>query len=945
MVLSNESKTKSMQALKANSYLSGGNAGYLEELYEQFLKDPSSVSNEWQDYFRSLPKVNGLSGFDVSHADIRQQFAQLARQTQKVVSVSGDALEATKQFAVDELINAYRTYGHLAAKLNPLLDSSHKIPELELSYYGLNSSDYEKKFYAPTFFGQNKTSLKEICQALQETYTRTIGAEYTYILDNEEVKWLKNRLESTRARAQLSAEEKRALLKLLVATDGLEKYLGTKYVGQTRFSLEGGDSFIPFVNEVAQSSALKDVKEIVIGMAHRGRLNVLVNIMGQPTAELYQEFEGKKNYGMTSGDVKYHLGISSDINTIGGPLHLSLAFNPSHLEIISPVIMGSVRARQDKHTQDRRSDIMALVVHGDASFSGQGIVMETLNMSQTRAYDIEGSVHIVINNQVGFTTDPSDSRSSRYCTDVAKMIEAPVFHVNGDDPEAVIFLAKLAVDYRMRFKKDIVIDLICYRRFGHNEGDEPAATQPMMYHIIRNHPSPREIYAKQLIAEGVCTQEEVDKMAENYRDALDAGKRVVDVLPDGLARQYSANWAPYLDKEWNIAVDTSIDKKRLVEIAKRMETLPTDFELQRQVGNLMATRVKMSEGEQPLDWGYAETMAYATLLLEGFSVRMSGQDVERGTFAHRHIVLHDQKTGRSYIPLQHLSTDQAPLHLYNSLLSEAGAMGFEYGYATTDPKSLVIWEAQYGDFANGAQVVIDQFISSGWQKWKTLCGLVLLLPHGYEGKGPEHSSARLERYLQLCAQDNMQVCIPSTPAQVFHMLRRQVIRPYRTPLIVMTPKSMLRNKLAVSSLEDLVKGHFQLVIPEIDDISAAKVKRVILCSGKLYYEILSKRRELKLEDIAIVRLEQLYPFPYDELKAELSRYTKATEVVWAQEEPQNQGAWYIIRHRIEDCLMSTQKLSYAGRPDSASPAAGYMALHTKQQTQLIDDALAISSKK
>lgn len=930
-----------IQSLIAGSYLSGGNADYLEDLYEQFLRDPNSVDVAWRNYFQNLPQVNGLAAFDVSHADIREQFTQLAKQPQKS-AVSGDALHARQQAAVDTLITAYRTYGHLAAHTNPLHPNRPFLPiELQLETYPIlaGALHVTSQHFQ---FNRKQADLQTILSTLNAIYCGSVGAEFMYIRSPEEREWITQRLEKM-PEFSLSVAEKRTVLQQLVASDGLEKYLASKYVGQKRFSLEGGDGFLPLVHALNQQSSARGVYEVVIGMAHRGRLSALINIFGKPPTELFAEFEGRKDYGLTSGDVKYHIGYASDIETPSGPLHLSLAFNPSHLEIISPVMMGSVRARQQRRGAHGAQEVLALIVHGDASFAGQGVIMESLQMSQTRAYRIGGAVHVVINNQVGFTTsDPHDARSSHYCTDIAKMIDAPVFHVNGDDPEALVFIARLAADYRAQFHKDIVIDLVCYRRLGHNEADEPAATQPVMYHFIRQHPVPREIYTQRLIQENVCTQAEVDTMVEVYRDALDAGLPVVKTYPHGLTPHYASNWKPYFGQEWFVEADTKIAFPKLIALAEKLEALPEGFDVQRQVANALAARVQMTKGELPLDWGYAENLAYATLLDEGYPVRMSGEDCRRGTFSHRHAVLHDQKTGVTYTPLAHLSDQQAPFHIYDSLLSEMGVLGFEYGYASTDPKTLVLWEAQYGDFVNGAQIVIDQFISSAWQKWGTLAGLVLLLPHGYEGAGPEHTSARLERFLQLCAQENIQVCVPTTPAQMFHLLRRQMIRLYRTPLIVMTPKSLLRSKLAVSSLQELSEGQFQLVIPEIDAIADADVTRIILCSGKVYYDLLSKRREHAAKHIAILRIEQLYPFPDNVLQNQLKRYKNAKEVVWCQEEPENQGAWYTSRHHFETCLvMRDQKLRYAGRLAAASPAAGYMKLHEKQQAELVEQALLL----
>lgn len=919
----------------ASSFLSGGNVSYIEELYETFLQDPQAVDVEWRNFFESLPKVTANG--DVSHAQIRNYFLDLARHPQPSIKLSTDVITQRKQIDVEYLIDAYRKFGHLAAKLDPLESSRPHVPELDLSYHNLSQADFNLQFRAPDLMSTPSSTLKDIYTKLQNVYCNTIGIEYMYIRDPEERKWIQQRVEQ--ARREFSNEEKRHILQQLIAADGLEKYLGSKYVGQKRFALEGGDTLIPMLQKIVQESSDLNVKSIVMCMAHRGRLNVLVNVVGQSPEELFQEFEGKKDYGTISGDVKYHLGFSSDVKTSHGSIHLALAFNPSHLEIVAPVALGSVRARQERRNDEKRNQVIPIVMHGDSSFAGQGVVMETFNMSQTDAYYVGGAVHIVINNQVGFTTNPEDSRSSLYATDVAKMINAPVFHVNGDDPEAAVFIAQLALDYRMTFHKDVVIDLVCYRRLGHNEADEPAATQPLMYQKIRAHLTPREVYAQQLIAENVCTQQDVDEMITEYRDALDQGRRLVTTVPNASRQERPANWSQYIGKEWNIAVDTAISWDKLNRLTKELEKLPENFEMQRQVGQMMAARSKMYHDEIPIDWGQAEIIAYASLLTEGFPIRICGQDSRRGTFAHRHAVLHDQNTDEKYIPLDHLNKQQAKFEIYDSTLSEEAALAFEYGYAATDPKSLVIWEAQYGDFANGAQVVIDQFISSSEQKWNRLCGVTLFLPHGYEGGGPEHSSARLERYLQLCAQNNMQVCVPTHPAQMFHMIRRQMLRPYRKPLIVMTPKSMLRNKLTFSKLENLVTGKFQVIIPEVEDIKTNKARRVVLCCGKVYYDLITKRQENKQQDIAIIRIEQLYPFPNAEVRAELERYKNAKDIVWCQEEPENQGAWYTIQHFIAKCLGKNQTLRYVGRQASASPAAGYAALHLKQQAELISKAL------
>ncbi|RLA35076.1 MAG: 2-oxoglutarate dehydrogenase E1 component, partial [Gammaproteobacteria bacterium] len=800
----------------------------------------------------------------------------------------------------------------------------------------------ETVFNTGSLVAPERLKLHEVIDFCVDVYGGTIGAEYMHITRTPEKRWIPARLEGSRAKLDLSTERRIALLERLTAAEGLERYLHSKYVGQKRFSLEGSESLIPMLDELLQRSGSHGIKETAIGMAHRGRLNVLVNILGKSPNDLFEEFEGKKKKVVKgSGDVKYHMGFSSDLETPGGTLHLALGFNPSHLEIINPVIEGSVRARQQRRIDHTGKQVLPILIHGDAAFAGQGVVMETLQMSNTRGYTTGGTVHIVINNQVGFTTsNPVDSRSTFHCTEVAKMVQAPIFHVNGDDPEAVLFITQLALDYRMEFGKDVVIDLVCYRRHGHNEADEPAATQPMMYKIIRDRPTTRQLYAEQLANAGVLTKADTDSMVIDYRDALDEGRMVAQGIVPLQPSKFSVDWTPYLDKEWTDDGDTSVDGTRLRALADTLLDLPDGVELHPRVARIYADRRKMAAGAAPIDWGFGETMAYASLLTEGYPVRLSGQDVGRGTFFHRHAVLHNQHDGTNHIPLQHLADDQAHFIVIDSLLSEEAVMGFEYGFATADPTSLVIWEGQFGDFANGAQVVIDQFISSGESKWGRLCSLALFLPHGFEGQGPEHSSARIERYLQLCAEYNMQVCVPTTPAQIFHLIRRQMVRNFRKPLIVMTPKSLLRHKRAVSTLEDLTQGQYQVVIDEIDDLKAARVKRVVLCSGKVYYDLLETRRAEGLEDVAIVRMEQLYPFPRDALTALMKRYPKAKDVVWCQEEPRNQGAWYQQRHHYKICIGDKRKLYYAGRNASASPAAGSFAEHAAQQQALVAQALS-----
>ncbi len=922
----------------ASSYLSGGSMAYVDSLYEDYLADPDSVSADWKAVFSALPKVNG-GAKEISHRDIRDYFLQNADKKTVQVIASADS----KQYQVANLVNAFRSQGHLAAQLDPLeMIERHRVPSLELAYHHLSEEDKNRSFFSGTSFNGPEMLLGSIYQNLKDTYCGSIGIEYMHISNTEETEWFQHTMESVRGRADFNAAKKIEILKDLIAADGLERYLGTRYAGQKRFSLEGGDSLIPMMKEIVNKAGRDGVKEVVIGMAHRGRLNVLVNVLGKEPGELFQEFEGKIKYERT-GDVKYHLGYSSDIRTdSGAELHLALAFNPSHLEIIGPVVEGSVRSRlRRRNDLEKKCKVVPVVLHGDAAFSGQGVVMETFNFSQARGYSTGGTIHIVINNQIGFTTsNPLDARSTQYCTDIAKMVNAPIIHVNGDDPEAVVFATQIAFDFRMKFNRDVVLDLVCYRRQGHNEADEPAVTQPLMYKKIKSMRPLREIYAEQLIKNGLLTAQDSEQLVNGYRDGLDHGKTVIDIVHHDYEGKYAVDWSPYLNGKWTDKVDTTISKSELNELAKSLSTIPDGFQLHPVVQRLMVDREKMTLGEIPMNWGYAETMAYASLLKEGYGVRLSGQDCGRGTFAHRHAVLHDVESGEHYIPLEKISTNlNRPFEVIDSVLSEEAVLAFEYGFASSEPSFLVLWEAQFGDFANGAQVVVDQFISSGEQKWGRMCGLVMLLPHGYEGQGPEHSSARLERYLQLCAQHNIQVCTPTTPAQIFHLLRRQVIRKFRKPLIVMTPKSLLRHKLAVSPLEDLMKGKFHTVIPEIDDLDAQKVTKVVLCCGKVYYDLLQMRRDKELNHIAIVRIEQLYPFPKKALIAELGKYPKAKEVIWCQEEPQNQGVWFSSAHNMNDCLQPDQALHYAGREFAAAPAVGSHALHAQQQQALVVQAL------
>lgn len=921
----------------AQSSQLGANAAYIEELYEQYLVSPDSVGPKWKAYFDG---IKGRDGGDVPHSAVQHAIAVAGQAAQRGLLATGVSDE--RERAVGKLIIAYRSRGHLAADIDPLgLTEKPAAPDLELGFHGLSERDLSAEFSTGGVAGRDRMRLGDLLALLKATYTGPIGAEFMHIADAEQRRWMYTRLEAAGGRFGRTPEQKKRILERLTAAEGLERYLGTKYVGQKRFSLEGGDALIPMLDVLIRRAGEQGVKEVVMGMAHRGRLNVLVNTLGKPPRKLFDEFEGKFEHPHDrahTGDVKYHMGFSADVATPGGPVHLALAFNPSHLEIVDPVVAGSVRSRQIRRGENGRAQVLPVLMHGDAAFAGQGVVMELFQMSQARGFAVGGTVHIVINNQIGFTTsERQDARSTLYCTDVAKMIDAPVLHVNGDDPEAVAFCAELALDFRNTFGKDVVIDLVCYRRHGHNEADEPAATQPVMYQVIRKHKTPRELYAEKLAGEGVLGADEARALVDAYRDKLDANEvtaEVVAVSPD----EFTSNWSKFLQGRLADPVDTRFDRRRLDELAALINTIPDGFRLHPRVAKIYEDRRKMAAGELPGDWGFAENLAYATLLTEGYKLRLVGQDSGRGTFFHRHAILHEQGTDEYLLPLRQLVKNPHDVTIIDSLLSEEAVMAFEYGYATADPMTLDIWEAQFGDFANGAQVVIDQFLSSGEAKWGRLCGLALFLPHGYEGQGPEHSSARLERFLQLCALQNMLVCVPTTPAQAYHMIRRQMHMSTRKPLVVMTPKSLLRHKLAVSTLDELAGGSFQTLIPDAH-ANPKKVKRVVVCAGKVYYDLLEDLQKRGAEDVALVRVEQLYPFPRPELSAELARFGHVRDVVWCQEEPMNQGAWYQIRHHLKACLAPKQTLHYAGRASSPAPAVGHLSVHVAEQTQLVADAL------
>ena len=940
-----------MQQYGSNSYLFGGNAPYVEEMYEAYLDNPGSVPDNWRSYFDALqnvPATDGSDSRDVAHAPVIESFAQRAKSNAFAVKASStDLAVARKQVHVQSLIAAYRFLGSRWADLDPLKRTERpKIPELEPAFYDLSESDMDIPFSAAnTYFSKAENmSLREIMQALRETYCGSVGAEFMHCTDPTEKRWWQERLESARSKPTFTVEKRKHILDRLTAAEGLERYLHTKFVGQKRFSLEGGESFIASMDELVQRAGEKGVQEIVIGMAHRGRLNVLVNTLGKMPKDLFAEFDHTAPEDLPSGDVKYHQGFSSDVTTAGGPVHLSLSFNPSHLEIVNPVVEGSVKARMDRRGDKQGAQVLPVLVHGDAAFAGQGVIMETLALAQTRGYFTGGTVHLVINNQIGFTTsDPRDTRSTLYCTDVVKMVEAPVLHVNADDPDAVVWCTQLAMDYRQQFKKDVVLDIICYRKLGHNEQDTPALTQPLMYKKIAQHPGTRKLFGDKLVAQGVLPPEGPDDMVKAFRAAMDAGKHTVDPVLTNFKSKYAVDWSPFLGKKWTDAADTALPLAEIKRLAERITTVPANFKVHPLVEKVIADRAAMGRGEINVDWGMGEHLAYASLVASGYPVRLSGEDCGRGTFVHRHAVLHDQNREKfdegTYIPLQNVADNQAPYVVIDSILSEEAVLGFEYGYAGSDPNTLTIWEGQFGDFVNGAQVVIDQFIASGEVKWGRANGLVLMLPHGYEGQGPEHSSARLERFMQLSADNNMQVVQPTTASQIFHLLRRQMVRQFRKPLIIMTPKSLLRNKDATSALSEFTKGEFRTVIPELNaDIDAAKVKRVIACSGKVYYDLVKKREEKKASDVAIIRVEQLYPFPHKAFSNEIKRYPNATEIVWCQDEPQNQGSWFFVQHYIHENMLEGQKLGYAGRPASASPAVGYAHLHQEQQKTLLDHA-------
>jgi len=924
-----QAMSRSLRELYESGPFASAQAPYVEEQYERFRSDPGSIAPEWREFFGRFDPQAGAPALP-----------SIAAPPHPVPTTGGE-----KQSSVSRLIQFYANRGHLIADIDPLGLMQRPMPKvLDPAYVGLTDADMDSEFHtASRTSGVDKQmKLSLILKQLRQIYTGRIGAEFAHVSTAEERLWLQDRFQDGRLHHRFTNDERLNLLWQLTAAEGLERYLHTRYVGQKRFSLEGGDALIPLLDDVVQRGGAAGVDEIVIGMAHRGRLNVLVNVLGKSPAMLFSEFEGKQDAGAAkgSGDVKYHKGFSADLRTTRGNVHVVLAFNPSHLEIVDPVVEGSVRARQEQRGDATGATILPVLIHGDAAFAGQGVVMETLQLSQARGFATGGTLHVVTNNQVGFTTsDPRDARSTLYCSDVAKVIEAPVFHVNADDPEAVVFVSRLALDYRMKFRKDVVIDLVCYRRHGHNEADEPAATQPLMYQAIRKHPTARQLYGRRLEEDGLIGEGDAAKMLEDYRRGLEEDRPQARAFAGTSGNKFTVDWSRHIAADWSEAAPTAVDRKRMAALARTLTQPPAGFTLHPRVARIIGDRVRMYADELPLDWGAAETMAYATLLADGFDIRLTGQDTQRGTFFHRHAVLHDQVTGATDTPLARVAKDKVRFRVTDSTLSEEAVLAFEYGYSTTDPSTLVIWEGQFGDFVNGAQVVIDQFITSGEAKWGRVSGITLFLPHGYEGQGPEHSSARLERFLQLSAELNHQVCVPSTPAQMFHMLRRQMLRALRKPLFVMTPKSLLRHKLSVSTMSDLADGRFQRVIDETDPLDPAQVRRIVFCSGKVYFDLLERRRAEQDTAVALVRIEELYPFPADDYQAVLDRYPGAREIIWCQEEPQNQGAWYQVRHRLQAPLDGGRTLTYAGREGAAAPATGLHATHQLEQEALVASAL------
>ena len=980
--------------LEQTSFLFGSNAGYVAELYARFLSDPAAVDPSWNSFFQDLDEdsravldelrgaswtVSDLEDPKAKRDPVAESFivgtpngaavgngaaaamsgpgngAMLAHAQQVYGGISPQQLRAATLDSIRALmlIRVFRVRGHMNAHFDPLgLEKREPHPELDPATYGFGPGDLDRPIFLNYSLGLETATLRQILEILHKTYCGTIGVEFMHIQDPEEKAWIQERIEGGRNHTDFTVNGKRAILERLTAAEGFEKFLQLKYTGTKRFGLEGGESMIPALEQILKRGGQLGLREVVVGMAHRGRLNVLTNFMGKPFSAVFSEFQGNPSSPedvQGSGDVKYHLGTSSDRDFNGNIVHLSLTANPSHLEWVNPVGLGKVRAKQQQRRDLEREQVMGVLIHGDAAFAGQGIVAETLGLSELRGYRTGGTMHFIINNQIGFTTNPTYSRSGVYCSDMAKMVQAPIFHVNGDDPEAVVHVSRIAIEFRQKFKRDVVIDMVCYRRHGHNEGDEPGFTQPIMYKKIRAHATTRELYAKQLVEENVITQAESDQITQDFMKKLEGEFEA--------SSTYKPNKADWLEGKWAGLQaqgadsphrgETGVDIDKLKQIGFKLCEYPKDFAINSKIARQLEAKKKTLESGEGIDWATAEALAYGTLVAEGTGVRLSGQDSGRGTFSHRHAVMYDQNTEDKYIPLCHVSPDQATFEVHDSPLSEAAVVGYEYGYSLAEPHNLVLWEAQFGDFANTAQTIIDQFISSGESKWLRMSGLVMLLPHGYEGQGPEHSSARPERFLQMCAEDNWQICNVTTPANLFHVFRRQIRRSFRKPLVLFTPKSLLRHKLCISDLSEMGPGSsFHRVLGETANDLAAndKIRRIVVCSGKVYYDLLQERMSRGIKDVVILRLEQLYPFPKDALAAEFAKYPNA-ELVWCQEEPENQGAWLFADRRLEAVLKDighkAGRPSYVGRPATASPATGLLKRHNQEQAKLLDQALTV----
>ena len=957
--------------IKQNSFLFGANSAFIEELYQRYLADPNSVDPDWARFFAGLNEDAGEVLKELRGASWSPKVTRVITNGENGVepfadgtpppvagTLAGAGNEEIRAATLDSLralmlIRAYRVRGHLLADLDPLgLEERPPHPELEPATYGFTEADYDREIFINYVLGLETATLRQILKVVKQTYCAKVGVEFMHIQEPDEKAWIQERVESTRNAPEFSSDEKKMIYRDLVEAEGFEQFLQVKHTGTKRFGLDGAETTITALEEIIHSARRLGAEEIVLGMPHRGRLNVLANIMHKPYAAIFSEFQGNPANPedvQGSGDVKYHLGTSADREFEGATLHLSLNPNPSHLEAVNPVVVGKVRAKQAQRDDSERIKVLAILMHGDASFAGQGLVAETFDFSGLRGYRTGGTVHLIVNNQIGFTTSPNYSRSSPYPSDVAKMVQAPIFHVNGDDPEAVVHVARTAIEYRQLFRKDVVIDMFCYRRFGHNEGDEPSFTQPLMYRKIKDHPTTREIYARRLAAEGVLSEDEAEEIRNEFRRRLEQEFEA--------SKSYKPNKADWLEGAWTgfeVASgdvrrgETVVDEEVLIEIGRVLSQRPENLNIHSRIGRLLDAKRRMFETGEGFDWATAEALAFGTLLVEGTRVRFSGQDSARGTFSQRHAVLVDQETEERFVPLNHLRRDQAPFDIIDSPLSEASVLGFEYGYSTAEPNVLVLWEAQFGDFANGAQVIIDQFIASGESKWLRMSGLVMLLPHGFEGQGPEHSSGRVERYLQLCGEDNMQVVNCTTPANYFHVLRRQMRRKFRKPLIVMTPKSLLRHKLCVSKLSEMGSGSsFHRALWDDAQLSGELcsdigIKRVVLCTGKVYYDLFQGRAEAGVNDIYFLRLEQLYPFPRKALMEELGRFPQA-EMVWCQEEPKNMGAWSFVEPRIEEVLgeigAEHGRARYVGRAEAASPATGLLRDHNREQAEIIEAAL------